>query len=275
MSLSTGSVTLLFCVFNRASTILPEVGPLANPRLCVFAKEGSLYYKWQVLFSTVNESEYSLEGVQPYLDQLKPQSGYLLCPGLSEYPKDIRFKTKNLHEWGLPFNRIDAHECLLWHTPNNFFHPNGDPLRDVCTACRRLAKDINQLLQRSLNLTEEQKRSRLAVNSNYPLAYLSPKSRSNRLKSVFKERKNLSSKLSALTPFDLEVDDAQHDELLQIVHSVQKSGSKAIEELCTRGDAVLGEEHNLLREAWKQDVIERIDYDADQSKSGKYNYYDL
>ena len=253
---------------SRPFTVTPEVGPLANPRLCIFAKEGSLYYKWQVLFSTVTSSEYSLESVQPYLDQLEPRSGYVVCPGLSEYPDEIRFKTKNLREWGLPFHRIDSRGCLLWHTPNNFCHPNGDPLRDVCTACRLLARDINQLLQRSLNLTEAQRLSRKSVSSNYPLTYLSPKSRMDRIKSVTKERKNLNSRLSALAPFNLEVDFAQHSELLQIVRCIQKKDSKAIEELCARGDQVLGQENNLLREAWKQDVIERHDFEKDQSKSG-------
>ena len=91
----------------------------------------------------------------------------------------------------------------------------------------------------------------------------------DRIKSGTKERKNLNSRLSALAPFNLEVDDTQHAELLQIVRSVHKIGSKAVEELCARGDQVLGQESNLLREAWKQDAVERIDFDEDQSKSGQ------
>ncbi len=98
----------------RPNTIT-EFGPLANPRLCVFAYEGSLQYKCQVLFTTIASGEYSFENVQPYLDQLTPLSGYKLC-----IPK--RFVSKR-RIWGLPFNRLDSRACLLWHIPNNAYHP--------------------------------------------------------------------------------------------------------------------------------------------------------
>ncbi len=164
----------------RPCTNTPEFGPLANPR-------GSLSYKWQVLFNTVARGEYTFETIQPYLDQLAPLSGYKLCPGISEYPQEIRFKTKNLREWGLPFNRLDSQACLLWHIPSNVRHPLGDPLRDVCTVCRRLTKDICQLLQRSWSTTEGQKLSRVSVGSNYPLAFLSPTSKGKWMSRVTKE----------------------------------------------------------------------------------------
>lgn len=92
----------------------------------------------------------------------------------------------------------------------------------------------------------------------------------DRIKSVTKERKNLNSRLSALAPFNLEVDFTQRSELLQIVRCILKKDSKAIEELCARGDQVIGQENNLPREAWKQDVIDHHDFENDQSKSGCY-----
>lgn len=84
-----------------------------------------------------------------------------------------------------------------------------------------------------------------------------------------KERKNLNTKVSALSDFDFEIqDEVQHNELLTMVRTVSKSDSKAIEELCSKGDKLQGEEKNLLREAWRQDVVERLEYERDQSKSG-------
>ena len=148
-------------------------------------------------------------------------------------------------------------------------HPHGDPLRDACPECKRLASDIQQLLKISLNVSDGEKLQRLAPSSNYPISYLSPKSKAIRVERVVKEKKNLSAKVSALAAYDFNVDDeAQHDELLKLVRSVNTHGSKAIEELCGRGDKLLGEGRNLLREAWRQDVIERLDYERDQSKSG-------
>ena len=120
--------------------------------------------------------------------------------------------------------------------------------------------------------SEGQKLARSSVQSNYPLKYLSPKSRSIRVGWITKERKNLGAKLSSVAHFD--VSDQQHAELLKIVHSVCKNGSKAVEELCTRGDQLLGQEYNPLREVWQQDVAERIQCEKDQLKSGGFSIVD-
>ena len=249
---------------------MSDFGPLANPRLCVFADGSVVQYKWQVLFLTVAGGDYSFNIVKPYLEQLGPLSGYKLCPGIGEYPEEIRFKTKKLREWGLPFKRIDAQSCVLWHIPNNVHHPTGDKLRDTCQPCRRLSHDIRQLVERVHSVSECQKLDRSSIHSNYPLKFLSPKSRDKRVARVTKERKSLAAKLSAVAHFEYDVSDKQHEELLELVRSVSENGNKAIEELCTRGDQLLGQECNPLKEVWQQDVTERLQYEKDQKKSGMF-----
>ena len=108
-----------------------EFGPLPNPRLSIFVLGDMIEYKWQVWFHTIASGKYSFEAVQQYLDQLQTNE-YQLCPGINKYPStEVRFKTKRLREWGLPFNRVDSIDCLLWHFPNNGKYPHGDPLRDA------------------------------------------------------------------------------------------------------------------------------------------------
>jgi len=65
--------------------VITEFGPLANPRLCIFADDSVPPYKWQILFMTVASGDYSFDAVQPYLEQLRPLSGYKLCSG-TQYP---------------------------------------------------------------------------------------------------------------------------------------------------------------------------------------------
>ena len=89
-----------------------------------------------------------------------------------------------------------------------------------------------------------------------------------RISKVSKERKNIAAKLSSVVSFDYHVSDKQHAELLQIVCTVNRQGSKAIDELCSRGDQLLGEEDNPLREVWYQDVVERLVYEKDQREAG-------
>ena len=191
-------------------------------------------------------------------------------PGISNYPRtEIRFKTKNLREWGLPFNRMDALKCMLWHVPSNAKHPHGSPLRDTCTPCRRLTHDIRQLVQKSENVD---RLSRLRPDSNYPLKYLSPESQMRRVSRIAKDRRNLAAKLAGCNRFTCEMNDKQHDELLETVRAIHQRDSKVIEEIYSRGDD-FGEENNILRTAWEEDVVERLDYEKDQANSGVLHTY--
>ena len=79
---------------------------------------------------------------------------------------------------------------------------------------------------------------------------------------------NLAAKLSKVAHFDCDISDKQHTELLEVVRSMSKNGSKAIEELCAEGDRLLGVDNNSLREVWHQDVVERLECEKDQRKSG-------
>lgn len=71
--------------------------------------------------------------------------------------------------------------------------------------------------------------------------------------------------------YDRDLDDKQDAEMLKIVKAVNRD-SRAIDELCIGGNKVLGSNNNLLRASWQQDVMERLEYEKDQSKSGMRRY---
>ena len=126
---------------------MTELGPMANPRLYIYQdSDQTVKFWWQVFFKTVEEGKFCSTKIESFLEQMKPSSLYKVCPGINEYPEVLRFKTKNLREWGSPFNRLDSTSCELWHRPNNSRHPAGDPLRDTCSKCRLLQHDINSLV---------------------------------------------------------------------------------------------------------------------------------
>ena len=247
---------------------MTEFGPMANPRLCIFAEGDIAKFRWQVLFKSLDQGEYSIEKTEPYLEQLRPSSGFKVCPGLKKYPQELRFQTKNVRLWGIPFDRVDAKCCEMWHIPHNIHHPTGDELRDTCQPCRNLHRDIQKLVEKASTVTEEQKIARTSTHSKYPMKYLSPTSRALRVTKICKDRVNLAAKLSKVEHFDCDVSDKQHDELLELVRSINKNGSKAIEDLCAEGDRFLGDVKSPLREVWHQDVVERLEYEKDQRKSG-------
>ena len=198
-----------------------------------------------------------------YLEQLLTTSGFVICPGLKEYPKQLGFKTKHLVEWGPPFCRISSDNCTMWHLPHNLAESS---LFQCCKACKQLQHDIKQLVQRADETTEVQKRSRTLPSSKYPISKLSPDSQKKRIASVMVERKYLISKINRLQKFDCTVSDKQNDELMQLVEAVNSTHSKVIEELIEEGNRQLGE-NNLLHDSWRQDVTERLNFDSTQQKS--------
>ena len=222
-------------------------------------------YHWEIYYKVVATGSYTgISDIVEYLEQLLPSSGYVVCPGLKKYPEQVRFKTKHLVEFGSPFPRLISDQCSMWHIPNLAQQHNESQL---CKACVKLQHDVKYLVSRADSTTEANKTARSLPNSKYPLSKLSPESQKKRMKNTTVERKQLISKVNHLTRFDCEVSEKQHDELLKMVTSINDKGSKALKELIAEGENRL-EESNLLKESWKQDVLERLSFEKDQQKSG-------
>lgn len=205
---------------------------MQNPRLCI--EYGSLlqpaHYYWQVFYQVIEEGQYTCPSdILVYLKQLLPSSGYTICPGIKHYPETIRFKTKHLVQWGPPFERLFSDGCSLWHIPNNCQQSPESNVFDCCKACKLLQHDINQLERRANATTDLQKSARTFSSSKYPLSKLSPASQKKRVSNVTAERKILVRKLKRLKPYDCNVSDKQHHQLLELVTSVHNNGTKVIQ----------------------------------------------
>ena len=190
-----------------------------------------------------------------------------MCPGIKEYPSEIRFKTKNLVEWGAPFNQKFSSSCSRWHIPNNSRQAVDSCSYNCCKQCKKLLHDIQQLVRRSEQTSEVQRIARTLPSSNYPLSKLSPASQKKRVTKVIEERKNLVQKLNKLQLFECNINDRQHNELIQLVSAIQNKDSATVSQLISEGESMLGADNNILKDAWQQDVIERLHFE-DQSKSG-------
>ena len=71
----------------------------------------------------------------------------------------------------VPCLRYESINCLLWHRANNQFSPMGDPLHNVCSECKKEAKRLVQNFGYVAKVSPEQKDSRCASSSNYPVSY--------------------------------------------------------------------------------------------------------
>ena len=79
------------------------VGLIPNPRLCLSVQDGVPCYSFQVFFKVVNAGVCAedLSNIDCLMEQLSTTSGFVVCPGIREYPASIRFTTKNLVEYGM------------------------------------------------------------------------------------------------------------------------------------------------------------------------------
>lgn len=246
------------------------VGLIPNPRLCLSVQDGVPCYSFQVFFEAISAGicAEDLSNIDCFLEQLSTTSGFVVCPGIREYPASIRFTTKNLVVWKEPFNRRFSAKCSQWHLPNNAKQTSDSTAFDCCKQCKQLLHYIRQLQQNTEKISTPLRLSRLSTGSNYPISKLSPASQSTRLAKKDEQRKQSIKKLKKFDKYTCDVSDKQHSEILQLVSSVKDS--KAVQELIAEGDRVLGEEQNALRQAWQQDVSERLDYEKDQTKAGAY-----
>ena len=247
-----------------------HVGVIPNPRLCLSVENGVACYSFQVFFKVINAGVCAddLSNVDCLMEQLSMTSGFVVCPGIREYPASIRFTTKNLVVWNEPFKRQFSTNCVQRHIPNNAKQTPDSMGFNCCKPCKQLIHDIRQLQQKTEKISTPIRTSRHSAGSNYPISKLSPASQSTRLAKKDEQRKQSIKKLKKLDKFTCDVGDKQHAEILQLVSSVKDS--KAVQELLAEGDCVLGEQHNALRQAWQQDVHERLDYEKDQHKAGAY-----
>lgn len=100
-----------------------SAGPIYNPRM-VISVDGQCHpqMEFQVFFRTVFKGAYTRQAATPHLESMQRESGYSVCPGIPEYPSEVRFKSKNYREWQLPFKRHDSQKCKLWHIPQHHKH---------------------------------------------------------------------------------------------------------------------------------------------------------
>ena len=87
-------------VMQKELSIYPNAGPIYNPRLLVTSAVGLDEYRveLQVFFKSICCEKYDIEAVNPYLQTMKPGSGYIVCPGVPNLPGEICFKPKKYRE---------------------------------------------------------------------------------------------------------------------------------------------------------------------------------
>ena len=249
----------------------PPLGLVSRVRI-VLDQNGK--YSFQVLLFSKEEG--SINTIDEYL-QLCSRIGikgeFKFCPGLDpEFYKNtyydvIRYDPKSLRRTMYPIHRIDSQKCILWHKlakNASIFEKDMDAV--MCSACKRLLKDLNQRLKKVKNADTQVKENRILASSHYPEKYLSPKS-------LKKKRVNMQQERSMLLKKHLHMEvclsEDQHDQMCDIMENVAQIGAKELESSLVEGD-----KHGVgpaIRAIWKNDLQNiKKEFDEDQEKNCEF-----
>ena len=142
--------------------------PHYTPCITIACKGGQHSYCLTVYDYPITEREYNKEEVKAIIMTLLLTSKYVICPGIKEYPSELKFETKQYGKWELPYKRHDSKCCAMWHDPTKQHHFEHDSLFNVCNSCCKLQKDIQKLLK-----SNDQRKSSYSPSSNYAWCRLS------------------------------------------------------------------------------------------------------
>ena len=150
---------------------------------------------------------------------------------MSEYYEHIQFHIKSARVSKFPFSQVDSHKCHLYF---ELAHKAEKESRDVlCYPCKRLLNHLKCQKTRTVGETPTRKLKQQRPSSTARLSYMSPASQAKRKKPAQYERTNSIRKLSNYEDSEMNLDDAQNEEMCNIVQSI---GEDELEKLYTEGE---------------------------------------
>lgn len=251
----------------------PPAGYIHRTRIVLFKNSSGDGYQFdfQVLLESVKVGLIvSDEEFTGLCDELLRSKGFVFCPGIDykdyqdNYYSIIRFHIKQVNLAERPFQRVDSKRCLRWFKlPKNATLEEQSSNEALCSACKRLRRDLEHQKKRSSAVSPQRRTNRQAASSNYPAKYLSPASVEERKKNTQAERSKHKALLSKYTKFDVTLDDSQHDEMCKITAELDNNHKDHLEAVYKEG----GCSESALRSIWGADK-QRAEFYKDQAKNG-------
>ena len=100
------------------------------------------------------------------------------------------------------------------------------------------------------------------------MKHLSPYSKEKRYALLRQERTSIKRKLQKYEKYDVNVVESSNNELIDVVAQVHRKSQSDLRILLDEADKV--GKGDILREKWKQDVEDRILFNKDQQRNGRF-----
>ena len=182
---------------------------------------------------------------------------HVLCPGLLEAEdlhSELGYMPKILRLFNGPITTVHSNSCKIWHIPakNGKSKAEDNRHQRVCGECLISGRYVKKAIKKKRTMDSSKRQERKQPLSNYPMKYLSPKSKTARYAKI-------------------ELPQEQSAELCQLIESIESSdeGKKELGKIFNEGNQLKSAKGHkagdCLKEVWRKD---RESFFKDQRSNG-------
>ena len=147
-------------------------------------------------------AEETMDLAKEYLSE-----SHVLCPGLLgvvDLQSELGYIPETVRLINGPVTTIHSKRCKIWHIPARNLKSKADesdPRRQrVCGECLISDRYVNKAIQKKREMESSKRHKRQQPSSNYPMKYLSPKSKTKRYSNARLQRHRLEKRIPVVSP---------------------------------------------------------------------------
>ena len=272
-----------------------STGPFQAVRLIIFPDSewwlDSLIYEHRVI-GRIGRGTFSLPESEAFpkevIDLAKKylSNKHVLCPGLigvHDLHSELGYIPKTVRLINGPVTTVHSKMCKIWHIPARNKKSKTDESdsrsQRMCGECLISSCYVNKAVQKKLEMDSSKRHEQQQPSSNYPVNYLSPKSKSAHYANSRLQRYRLEKHIKKLyRRTKVELPQEQSGELCKLVESIEGSdvGKKELAKIYNESNqytsAKGGKAGDCLKEVWRKD---RESFFKDQHSNGMLMFFFL
>lgn len=236
----------------------------------------NIVFKRPFKFDIIRDGNIDSDTLIYTLKFITGQLGHIFCSGISPINVENASCTlpKSLMEIPYPFTRYQSTKCeVFYECPND----NKENFRKrntlQCKHCKYVVKSIAKSKKRKAMESPDRKYKRQRLSSNFPIKYLSPKSKTIRISRIKNNRTFCKQKVAELkAQLKLRIVNLNNEsstEMSNVVKIINENFSSTLEESF---NSTTGQTRDILKASWESDSIDKHladqkDFFSQQEKS--------
>ena len=212
---------------------------------------------------------------------------HVLCPGVlgvDDLQNVLGYIPKPVNLFNGPITTVHSKTCKMWHIPSAQNVKSKAEESDVrhqrvCGECLIASRYVHEQIQKKREMDSSKRHERQQPSSNYPMKFLSPKSKTARYANSRLQRHRLEKHVKKLYKrTKIELPQEQSTELCQLIETIESSdaGKKELANIFNEGNQYTSDKGmkagECLKEVWRKD---RESFFKDQRRNGMLTFFVL